>query len=184
MFFSSVPKPAVPNYVFHQFLWTYYSDDSLRPGDGRPFVYRIASDKLLMLSKIMPTCQHHRVDVVTGYTYQFDLICSPVRSSCAGGKYPDGKRKSRNPYTTNEERREWLKRRLDGAAKVLFCTVTDRPDLQLKKANQEKVRWPECQIQGTLQVTDRTNFLLLLPNGVGGRGAWGHGMLHMPEIMK
>lgn len=179
MFFSIIPRPSAPAYTLHQMLWTYYPDGHRRPGDKRPFVYRVADKRLLMLSKIPPNCAHRRIDVITGQTYQFDLICSPVRGTTA----TNGRRGRRKPYRSNDERREWLKRRLDGAAEIMFCIVTDRPDLSLRAADGRIIHWPECKMQGTLRITDRATFLLRLADGVGGRGAWGHGLLYMPEVM-
>jgi CRISPR-associated protein Cas6/Cse3/CasE subtype I-E len=183
MFFSTVPRPSVPAYALHQILWTYYPEDHRRPGDDRPFVYRVADRHLLMLSKIPPNCAHQRIDVTTGHTYQFDLICSPVRGTVTTNGHRH-RRVRREPYRSNDERREWLKRRLDGAAEMMFCTVTDRPDLSIRASDGRRIHWPECRMQGTLRVTDRTTFLLRLADGVGGRGAWGHGLMYLPEVMK
>jgi len=181
MFLSFVPHPKTPAYTIHQILWTYFPEDSRRPGDDRPFVYRATPDRIVMLSKVPPNCEHRRVDVVTGRTYQFDLICSPTRGTVtANGRK---KRERREPYRTNEERRDWLRRRLDGAAEPLHCMVFDRPDLHLRTGDGRNIHWPECRITGTLRVADRTTFLLRLADGVGGRGAWGHGLLWMPEVM-
>lgn len=180
--YARLPKPRIPRYGMHQMLWTYQPDEHRRAGAARPFVYRLDRDFVHMLSRHRPSCDcislNDRIEI--GAVMQFALRCSPVHGTC---KIDGIRHRGRKPLASNDERRAWLGRRLDGAAEVLFSTVFDRPPLDLSAPGNRHIRWPECDIAGTLRVTDRSEFLARLPTGVGGRGAWGHGLLYLPEVM-
>jgi len=167
----------------HQYLWSYFPGLQ-GEGAARPFTFRVFDSSILMMSRIEPACdsvniadriQHDRV-------YQFDVLASPQRST----SYRDanGKRvtKNRRSIEGNEERRDWLKRRIDGA-EVVFCQVFDRPVRRFRKPGGHQVVLTEAVFRGALRVIDADEFINSMLRGTGGRGAWGCGLLVLPEIM-
>lgn len=179
MFLSLVPKPDVPEYCYHQFLWTYFDRERLAV---RPFVFRPLDSALLMLSREKPLCKSVMLNdrIQAGQIYQFDLICSPQR-----GTWRDehGKRHRRTAYQSNQERIGWLKRRLGESAEIRFAHVFDRPKRRFKTGDGHEVAFAECAIRGTLYVNDKAEFIEYLTQGIGSKGAWGLGLLVLPEVM-
>jgi CRISPR-associated protein Cas6/Cse3/CasE subtype I-E len=178
MFLSIVPKPDTPEYCYHQYLWAYFDQNK---NVNRCFVYRALSESIIMLSSEQPACEHTRIDerISAETVYQFDLIASPIR----GVRREDGKRSRREPYRTNKERLDWLARRLGDSAELRFAQVFDRPRRRFKKADGHQVSVDECTMRGAVYVKDRDLFIDTLLTGVGGRGAWGCGLMILPEIM-
>lgn len=182
MWLASVARPQVPEYGMHQVLWSYFPACYRAEGAPRPFVYRVARDRVALLSRYRPECEALPVSplISTGRVYQFDLLCSPAR----GVRDPEtGRRRGRVAYRGNDERRAWLARRLEGAAEVRFAQAFDRPRRQLRKPDGHRVTVDECVMRGTLCVTDRSELLVRMAQGIGGRGAWGCGLLWLPEVM-
>jgi len=178
MFLSVIPKPDTPEYCYHQYLWAYFNKEK---GQTRPFIFRVLENSIVMLSRDKPACQSVSIaeHIQAGQTYQFDVLCSPVR----GTYREDGKRKRREPYKTNKERLQWFERRLAGSAEARFAQVFDRPVRRFKKSDGHIVRMNDCIIRGAVYVKDRAGFIDTLLNGIGGRGAWGCGLMILPEVM-
>jgi len=179
MFLSIITKPAAPQYCYHQYLWTYFDKEK---GDQRPFIYRVLGESIIMLSRDKPACRHVNIAdrVKAGQTYQFDVLCSPVRGTYRG---ENRERKRREPYRGNADRLQWLGRRFGGCADVRFAQVFDRPVRRFKKGDGHNVTIDECVIRGTVYVKDKAQFIETMLNGIGGRGAWGHGLLMLPDVM-
>ena len=180
--YARIPKMDVPAYCVHQLLWSYLPKEYRQAGAERPFVYLQDKEHIHVISR-MPLSTDAlllETSISSGKVYQFKVLCSPSRD----GKSPDGERLRRLYYRGNDERREWLSRRLDGCAEVLFSSVFDRPVRLIKKPKGVTVKIEECVITGTLRVTDKMAFLSKMSSGIGGRGAWGCGLLWMPEVMQ
>lgn len=179
MFIAIIPKPDAPEYCYHQYLWAYFDKSKDEP---RPFIYRVLGESILLLSREKPACAAVNISerIKAGQTYQFDVLCSPVR-----GTYRDEnrQRKRREPYKTNAERLQWFGRRLGDSADARFAQVFDRPLRRFKKGDGNTVTIDECIIRGAVYVKDRALFVDTLLNGIGGRGAWGHGLMILPEVM-
>lgn len=180
MFLSIIPKPDTPEYCYHQYLWAYF--DKQR-GENRPFLFRVLNDAIVMLSRDNPSCPSVAIAgrIQAGNVLQFDLLCNPARSLWMDAEKT---KKCRVPYKSNAERQEWFKRRLGDAADVRFVQVFNRPQRRFKKGGGNKIIIDECIIRGAVYVKDRAAFIDVLLNGVGGRGAWGYGLMILPEVMK
>ena len=182
MWYFKVPKPNMPEYAYHQIIWSYFADQY--PSQRRFFVYRVCNHDIMVLSQHKPNtaCRWVHRDLYAGRVYQFDLICSPVRSLARCPDNPNFRMKV--PYESNDERKKWLQRRLGDSAELVFSQVFDMTDLVIKSPkNRKPIRWAQCEIKGSLLVKDKMEFTSILCRGVGGRGAWGHGLLHIPEVM-
>jgi CRISPR-associated protein Cas6/Cse3/CasE subtype I-E len=178
MWYTRLPRPQVPAYALHQVLWGYFPE--VPDGDPRPFTYRVEGDDVLMLSRLKPACPALDISgrIGAGRVYQFDVLASPMN----GYKVKSSKTSGRKVIEGNERRREWLARRLAGA-ELTFAQLFDREDLRFKRPSGAQVWVARCVARGTLQVTDRAEFVETMLRGVGGRGCWGCGMLVPPEVM-
>jgi len=185
MWISAVSKPEVPEYAYHQVLWSYFPD--VPEVSERPFVYRVLGDTILMLSRhrpSAPTVKALAERIEAGAVYQFDLLANPARSARA--QQPDGtwKRICRKPYRTNQERKDWLARRMEGSgAEITFVQAYDRPQRRFAKPGGKRIIIDDVVFRGTLRVTDKARFCDHLLRGIGGRGAWGCGLMVLPEVM-
>jgi len=173
MFLAAVPRPPVPEYVLHQMLWGYFP--GIDRGEPRPFVYRAEPDRVLLLSRRRPSCPTVNIGerIRAGRVLQFEVLASAANSN---------KQRRRVPIVGNQERREWLARRIDGA-ELTFAQVYDRPDLAFKRDGGERIVVSRFQAVGTLRVLDRAAFIDSMLRGIGGRGCWGCGLLLIPELM-
>lgn len=184
MWISILNKPSVPEYALHQFCWQYFPD--VKKGEPRPFVYRVLGESILMLSRIKPainTTINIADRIKGGKVYQFDLLANPARGATVE---VDGvkKRAGRVPYTTNGELREWIYRRFeDGGADVTFVQAYQRPVRRFKKGDGNRIVISDVIFRGTVHVKDKAAFLRKMLEGIGGRGAWGCGLLILPEVM-
>ena len=174
MWLAAVARPACPANVIHKTLWGYFPD--VADGDPRPFLYRELGERIALLSRIPPACPAAALGerIHAGRVYQFDVLASPRN----GHNQHKGHRFIRD----NGERRAWFGRRLTGAAPT-FVHVYDRPDVHIGRGRGQAITRPACRISGTVRVTDRAAFLDCLLRGIGGGGAWGFGLLVLPEVM-
>lgn len=184
MWISVLSKPKVPEYVFHQYCWQYFPD--IPEGEPRPFLYRVLGDSMLMLSRLKPatsTAVNIADRIECGKVYQFDLLANPAR----GGTITiDGvkRRVRRRAYSTNEELKAWIHRRFeDGGADITFVQSFKRPTRRIRKGDGNVVTVCDVVFRGTLMVKDLSAFKRKMLAGIGGRGAWGCGLLVLPEIM-
>lgn len=183
MWISVLRRPDCPDYAIHQYLWSYFPELQ-REGARRQFIFRVLDNSILMLSRIKPLCDSVNIveRIKQNQIYQFDVLASPQCSSSyrdESGKRVTNKRRS---IEGNSARREWLQRRVLGA-EIKFSQVFDQPVKRFKKPGGHQVVVTEALFRGTLYVLNVEEFVDSILNGIGGRGAWGCGLLVLPEIM-
>lgn len=177
MWISDIPRPPGDDYRLHQVLWCYFPTQQAR-GAARPFLFRAESERVVMLSSHRPATSCRAVaSPDPGRVYQFSVLTSPLLGTWRDA---DGRRHRRGSYPAAAQR-GWLERRIEGAG-VMFCTATERPLRVFRDARGHRVTVPEVEFSGALLVTDADAFKKTLLRGVGGRGAWGHGLLFLPEL--
>lgn len=179
MYLSTVLRPSATDYELHQYLWCYFPQCG--PESVRPFLYRAFDRTVLMLSRERPSCPSAEISgrIEAGRTYQFIVTASPLK-----GSYRDnetGRRLKRGAWETREEQIAWLHRRIAGAA-IPFCKVETK-SRRVFCVNGHRAVQPESEFKGALFVHDRALFMQSMLAGIGGRGAWGHGLLILPEVM-
>lgn len=179
MYLATVLRPLADDYELHQYLWCYFPQ--CNRASKRPFLYRVFDKTLSMLSSERPSCPAVQIDdqIETGRTYQFNVLASPLK-----GSYRDketGQRRKRGAWETKDEQMAWLQRRIVGAT-IPFCKVEQKPK-RVFSVNGHRAVQPEAEFKGALFVHDRAAFLRSIAQGIGGRGAWGHGLLILPEVM-
>lgn len=187
MFVAVVPRPAVPLYAVHQYLWGYYP--GVGEGEPRPFLWRDCGRDVLLLSRLRPACPCLEVGprIEAGRVYQFTLLASPMNGyKVAHDTRRGAPRRSggRKVIEGNEARRAWFARRLGAGADPTFAQVYDRPTQRFRRPGGDVVMVAQCEIKGTLMVRDRGLFVDAMLRGIGGRGCWGCGLLVLPEVMR
>jgi CRISPR-associated protein Cas6/Cse3/CasE subtype I-E len=176
MWISIVPHPPCDDYQVHQYLWCYFPNRAR--DEPRPFLFRVDCSRIVMLSAARPATQCVQIPLPEqGRVYQFSVLTSPLLGTWRDA---DGRRHRRGSYPAAAQR-GWLERRIEGAG-VMFCTATERPLRVFRDARGHRVTVPEVEFSGALLVTDADAFKKTLLRGVGGRGAWGHGLLFLPEL--
>ncbi|HWO99187.1 MAG TPA: type I-E CRISPR-associated protein Cas6/Cse3/CasE [Methylococcus sp.] len=174
MWLARVPMPAGPVYSIHQYLWSYFDLDR---GEPRPFLYRIESDGIVMLSRIKPSCPARCIEIEAGRAYLFEALISPVN-----GGHRAGAKKNWRAIEGNEARRAWLVRRVDGA-ELRFVHFFDREPLRFLRPGGIRVLVTRCVARGVFYVRDRAAFTEAVLRGPGKGKVWGCGLIYLPEIM-
>lgn len=169
MFLSHVRLPAVSDYEVHQHL------HKLFDAEKRCFIFRRQTpEDVLMLSIIRPRHPHRTIElkrIHTGRPLSFAADLRPVKAS---SRFKGGK----EDIVGHFQRRDWLKRKLNGAAKLHFIRFEDG-----WITTKNGVHLLVAQATGVLEIQDRTTFATLLQSGIGRGRAFGCGMIYLPEIM-
>lgn len=169
--------PSIPPYTVHQYLYGYFPQ---YPRDGhRPFLFRQAQQKCLLVSRVRPACPHAEITLETGRTYPMEGLLVPTRKTRdAGGKMLE------IPLASNRERREWLVNvcaRFGG--QMGFCQWFNRERVQFRHGNGHLITLQPTQVKAMLMITDVAAFSEMLLRGLGRGKAFGYGLLVFPELM-
>lgn len=202
MFLSRVEVPwdFVHNpYGFHQQLWRMF------PGEAREtrknveelrqgFLFRVEESRpgrvarLLVQSRRPPTAVPDLVLVGTrevnpqpqiGQRLAFLVTANPIRTiTDTEREQKPGKKsdKCRVPLIREEDQREWLIRKLRGAAEVEAASIQAHPPLYFRKGNRAG-KLAAVTYEGILRVVSLDTLTTLLENGVGPAKGFGCGLL-------
>ncbi len=167
---------SVSDYQQHQLLWTFFKEEQAA-GYSRPFCYRDTGDQIIMLSNTEPSTSSKEVRFVVGQQLMFECRASlNKRRTMDRIIYPQD-------YTA-EQTKDWIKRRLDGAATVDYVAYKSMPPHIVIKNNGHKMPLSQVLFFGTLTITDATLFDEKISTGIGQGGAFGFGAMMLPEVMK
>ena len=114
-----------------------------------------------------------------GQRLAFLLTANPVKTIADAerdvkpGKQPE---KCRVPLIKEEDQRDWLARKLSGAAMLENTTLLPHAPLYFRKGKHTG-KLVTCTFEGVLQVMDPERLLGLLENGVGPAKGFGCGLL-------
>lgn len=202
MFLSRVEIPwelARNPYEFHRQLWRFFprepkevrqSGEDIRQG----FLFRVEEHRtgrparILVQSRRAPEVAPDLVLIGTREFHPqpsarqrlaFLLTANPIKTIVdAEREQKPGKKseKCRVPLIREEDQREWLSRKLTGAAKVEATTVQPHPPLYFRKRNRGG-KLATVTYEGILCVTDTECFLSLLENGIGPAKGFGCGLM-------
>lgn len=202
MFLSRVEIPwdAARNpYDLHRQLWRLF------PGEAREarssgeeerqgFLFRVEEHQpgrpacLLVQSRRTPEAapglalvgtREFHPQPVAGLRLSFLLTANPVKTITDGQRdTKSGKRseKCRVPLIREEDQRDWLTRKLAGAAMVEVTTVLPHPPLHFRKGNRGG-KLVSVTFEGVLRVEEPAMLTTMLENGVGPAKAFGCGLL-------
>lgn len=202
MFLSRVEVPwdFVRNpYGFHRQLWRMFPGEAreTRKNGEEPrqgFLFRVEESRpgriarLLVQSRRPPTAVPDFVLVGTrevnpqpqaGQRLAFLVTANPIKTIAdtereqKPGKKSD---KCRVPLIREEDQREWLIRKLMGAAEVEATTIQVHPPLYFRKGNRAG-KLVTVTYEGLLRVTGADTLTTMLENGIGPAKGFGCGLL-------
>ena len=202
MFLSRVEVPwdFVRNpYGAHRQLWRMFPGETRETRKNHEesrqgFLFRFEESRpgriarLLVQSRRPPTAVPDLVLVGTrevnpqpqvGQRLAFLVTANPIRTiTDAEREQKPGKKsdKCRVPLIREEDQREWLIRKLIGAADIEAETIQTHPPLYFRKGNRAG-KLVAVTYEGLLRVTAAETLTALLENGIGPAKAFGCGLL-------
>lgn len=207
MFLSRVEIPweAARNpYDLHRQLWRLFpgearevrsNGDEVRQG----FLFRVEDHQtgrpapLLVQSRRAPEAapgvtlvgtREFHPQPAAGLRLSFLITANPVKTiTDAERDAKPGKKseKCRVPLIREEEQREWLARKLAGAAEVGAVAVQPHPPFYFRKGTKAG-KLAVVTFEGVLSVEEPETFVRLLENGIGPAKAFGCGLLLVRRI--
>ena len=174
MFLAALKMPhGVSDYEVHQHLHLQFN----RP--DRPFLFRRdnhCTSLIHMLSIERPMCPSvelslDRLRPQYPMPFAADLIITRSTSI-------PGQRGQRRDVRDHDDRRKWLREKLNECADVPFARMNERW-LQLPNGTRRLV----VSTTGTLVITDAARFAARLQAGIGRGRAFGCGLIWIPEVM-
>jgi CRISPR system Cascade subunit CasE len=207
MFLSRVEIPwdfARNPYEFHRHLWRLFPGEARETrGNGdearQGFLFRVEenqpsrSARLLVQSRRVPETaagmtllgtREFNPQPVAGQRLAFLLTANPVKTiTDAEREAKPGKKseKCRVPLIQEEAQRDWLARKLAGAADVEGADVLPHAPLHFRKGNRGG-KVVTVSYEGTLRVIDPAALAARLENGIGPAKAFGCGLLLVRRI--
>jgi len=189
-------------YEVHQQLWQLFPH---RPQVQRDFLFRVEGTRpgqglivLLQSIQALKTEGDERVlaskpfapVLPTGMQLRFRLRANPVRTIYdkeqrrlkQTGQHAGKLKHCRVPLLKEEQQRDWLQRKLEGAAHIDNVLVQQEVPLYFHKGEGEKRMGGKIQpvlFDGLLTIIDENVFMKLLNEGIGPAKAFGCGLLSL-----
>jgi CRISPR system Cascade subunit CasE len=181
-------------YSWHRGLWQLFPG---RPDAARTFLFRNEAGvqggrlQVLLQSSDAPVASADGANVLAMKTFapvlkegqwlRFHLTANPVKTikDREGRQDKRGEPKScRVPLIRAEQQEEWLRRKLDGAAKLHVVEIATREPLYFRRKGDIGKIVP-VRFEGILIVQNRERFLDLVRQGIGPAKAFGCGLLSL-----
>lgn len=174
----TVLDSGLNHYELHQKLWGLFPQHQAADSD-RPYCYKDTGSKVYVLSNSEPSIESKRGEI-NEQQYMFTLSASARR-----GTYRDenGKRVRLPAYSTHEELKDWLHRRLDGCATVDFVDIKPVSPRSVVKPCGRKMVFPQAEFKGLLTVTNKEKFSEIAAVGIGQGCAFGLGAILLLELI-
>lgn len=195
-------------YNLHRQLWRLFpgkgreprkSDAEIRQG----FLFRVEEHRpgrtarLLVQSRDAPNAAAGPLGLIAtprefhpqpsaGQRLAFLLTANPIKTIVDAGRAgkPDKKsEKCRVPLIREEAQRDWLVRKLAGAATLEAASILPHAPLYFRKSGQGG-KLLTVTFEGVLCVNDSAQFVKLLENGVGPAKAFGCGLLLVRRLTR
>jgi CRISPR system Cascade subunit CasE len=195
-----IPWPAARDpYQHHRRLWQLFPEtpaETRRTSDAvrHGFLFRVEQNRpgqpatILMQSRIQPQpamgvrlLASRMIDPKPsiGQRLAFLLTANPIktiRDTELSRKTPKRRQSCRVPLLHEKDQREWLRRKLAGAAEVETTSLLPHQPLFFHKGDRAG-KLVTLTYEGTLQVENPQRLLALMTNGVGPAKAFGCGLL-------
>lgn len=181
-------------YQWHRGLWQLFAG---RPDAARSFLFRreteVPGGRLMVLlqSPEAPVAGDDGVTVLAtkpfapalkeGQWLRFHLTANPVKTikDSSGRLNRRGEPKScRVPLVRTDQQEAWLRRKLEGAAKVRAVDIAARQPLYFRRQGDVGKIVP-VRFEGILSVDDPQRLLELVRHGIGPAKAFGCGLLSL-----
>lgn len=167
--------PDVTDAQQHQLLYAFFrsSEEPIK----RPFCYRDTGEHILMLSGEKPNTECVELDFKCGQTLFFECRAS------INARSHHGKKISPQEFTAKHVK-DWFRRRLDGGAYVDYVTFKKLAPHKIRKNDGQVILLNQTMFYGSLIVMNPDQFKKIIATGIGKGGAFGFGMLLLPQVMK
>ncbi len=197
MYLSKIAIPWAKSqnpYNWHDCLWQLFPHN---PDAKRDFLFRVEHSavghgaQILMQSQREPNPvavdakllakRDYPLVLMSGQALRFILVANPVKT------FKDQERKRLNkkgeirscrvPLLKEEQQREWLERKLLGAATLETITVRQNLPLYFRKKEKPPGKIVPVTFEGVLIVDEPVQIKALIVNGIGPARAFGCGLL-------
>lgn len=178
MYYAQVSVPSgIPPYTVHQYLYSYFPQHCRDA--PRPFLFRQAGGRCLILSRIRPSCDCTEFEIRAGKTYCMECLVVPTRKTRdAEGKLLEV------PLRSNAERRGWLSGILGRfGGEVGFCLIFDRDKHEFRHGNGHLITYQPAQFKAMVFISDSAAFTEMMLRGLGRGKAFGYGLLYFPDLL-
>jgi len=171
MFITRLTLPSsIEDYEVHQHLHAYFDDGS------RAFIYHKRQNRVVMLSIVRPsipcdTVEPSQYRASRPFSFESDLMITKT-------KFIRGQAGTRYDIKDPSERREWLKKQLQGVAEIKFARF--RHGERTIKGGLKR-HYANCT--GVLEIKEPMDFLKKIQEGIGRGKAFGCGMIYIPDLM-
>lgn len=191
-------KWAENPYKLHKALWQLFPD---RDGQKRDFQFRVEQYQkgigalVLLQSELEPinadvamimASKSFKPNIETGSTIRFKLRANPVKTikDKHGRLTKKGEpKKCRVPLLREEDKINWLQRKLEGKATLQSIQVQDEKPLYFYKESEDRRGQikPVC-FEGVLSIDNAEAFSQMLQTGIGAAKGMGCGMLSLAPV--
>jgi len=200
-----IPWDAARNpYEIHRRLWRLFPGEERETRGGsddarQGFLFRVEEQgtgsptRVLVQSRFAPT-HAEGVNLIGSREFQpaprmgqrlaFVLTANPVKTivdAQLAAKPGKQSAKCRVPLIKEEAQREWLARKLAGAAELETVDILAHAPLYFRKG-QRGGKLATCSFEGVVQVSSPEKLTRLLENGVGPAKAFGCGLLLVRRV--
>ena len=188
-------------YQIHQDLWTLFpgQDDK-----ARSFLFRVEQQQagvgasILMQSEIAPSAGNEQVNLlatrelpltlIKNQRLRFLLVANPVKTIKDQQQRKNQKgviKSNRVPLIKEEERQNWLERKLQSWAQLDSLIIRPCPPLYFYKKDLQKGysgKIVSIAFEGVLTVQEPDKFIEQVKQGIGPAKAFGCGLLSLARI--
>lgn len=193
---------AKNSYELHQALWRLFPE---RNHENRDFLFRVESlekgvgSKILLQSATKPHLSENSPIILDmrdycpafskGQRLRFRLRTNPIKTikdSTKGTVEKKGKvytKTVRVPLLHEEQKQEWLERKLKGLAELETLIIQPEPALYFRKVKEKRSgKIQPVLFEGVLTISEPELFFELLQKGIGPAKAFGCGLLSIANI--
>lgn len=163
---------GVPDAKQHQLLYGFF-----KGVEERPFCYKDTGSEIIMLSSIEPNTECKEIQLREGQTLMFECT-----ASLNGRKHKDITIRPQD--FTPDHIKEWFRRRLDGGAYVNYVSFQKLAPHKIRRDNSEIIILNRTHFYGTLTVMNAPRMQEIMAKGVGRGGAFGFGLIYLPQVME
>ena len=187
-------------YNWHDCLWQLFPH---QPDAKRDFLFRVEhtavgqGSQILMQSQREPNPiavgakllakRDYPLALKSGQVLRFILVANPVKTMKDQEDPPRKNKKGevktcRVPLLKEEQQREWLERKLLGAARLESITVQPNLPLYFRKKDHPPGKIVPVTFEGVLIVDQSTQLEALIINGIGPAKGFGCGLLSVARF--
>lgn len=190
-------------YQLHQDLWSLFPGQEDKP---RSFLFRVEQQRagdgasILMQSEIAPSVENEHVKLLGTREYpltvlknqrlRFLLVANPIKTIKDQNERKNKKgtiKSNRVPLIKEEDRQNWLERKLQSLAQIDSLIIRPCPPLYFYKKDEHNLKAYGGKIvpvvfEGVFTVQEPDDFITQVKQGIGPAKAFGCGLLSLAKI--